>query len=53
MVRCLFRIDRKIIDFYPAVKVRHVDYDELETFKDIERIFRNINTPTDYKKFCK
>lgn len=44
---------RKIIDFYPNVNVRHVDYDELGEFKDIENIFRNINTPSDYKKFCK
>jgi len=49
--KCLRNNVHKIIDFYPEVKVKYVGYDELKDFKDIEGIFRNINTPWDYSKF--
>ncbi|WP_432402938.1 molybdenum cofactor guanylyltransferase [Wukongibacter sp. M2B1] len=49
--RCLKNNIYKIIDIYPKIKVRYVNYDELKDFKDIEGIFRNINTPSDYSKF--
>lgn len=50
---CLHNNTRKVIEFYPVVKVRYVDYEELETFKDVKKIFANINTPSDYRWFCR
>lgn len=43
---------KKITDFYKDVRVKYVDKQELNVFGDFEYIFRNINTPADYEKYC-
>jgi molybdopterin-guanine dinucleotide biosynthesis protein A len=42
---------KKIMDLYKSVNVRYVT-EELVSFGNIEDIFRNINTPEDYKLYC-
>ncbi|MDF2592006.1 MAG: molybdenum cofactor guanylyltransferase [Clostridia bacterium] len=43
---------RKATSFYKDIRVKYVDEQELKWFGDFEYIFRNINTPSDYKNYC-
>jgi molybdenum cofactor guanylyltransferase len=40
--------DRKMTSFWPDVRVRAVEEDELAAFGDPEEMFQNLNTPEDY-----
>jgi molybdopterin-guanine dinucleotide biosynthesis protein A len=44
---------RKTTSFYKDVKVKYVDEKELKSFGDFEKLFNNINTPKDYKDYCR
>jgi molybdopterin-guanine dinucleotide biosynthesis protein A len=57
---CLEPIDRllaqgglKIIDFFPAVRVRYVEEGEVDIFDPQHLSFFNINTPSDLEKMRK
>lgn len=43
------KYNRKIISFYPRVKVKKIQNKELRNFSDIDYMFKNINTPDEYK----
>jgi molybdopterin-guanine dinucleotide biosynthesis protein A len=40
--------DRKMTSFWPEVRVRALEEDELAAFGDPEQMFQNVNTPEDY-----
>ncbi|PYQ00726.1 MAG: molybdenum cofactor guanylyltransferase [Acidobacteria bacterium] len=40
--------DRKMTSFWPDVRVRAMEEDELAAFGDPEEMFQNLNTPEDY-----
>lgn len=50
---CLQADIRKISRFYPQVKVLKISEDELSSIGLTEDLFYNLNTPEDYKTFCK
>ncbi len=47
ILRSLERGKRKIIDFFPEVRVRYLEREELAPFEPLDRAFQNINTPED------
>jgi molybdenum cofactor guanylyltransferase len=48
--RCLESGGRKMTSFWPEIRVRTVGHDELTAFGDPSELFRNLNTPEDYRK---
>lgn len=44
---CLRQDIRKIIAFFPKVRVRYVEQADLAVWGDLERLFCNVNTPQD------
>lgn len=46
--KCLVADIRKVIRFYPSVRVLKVRQEELAGLGAAEDIFRNLNTPEDY-----
>ncbi len=53
ILRSLERGQRKIIDFFPEVRVRYLEREELAPFEPLDRVFQNINTPEDLAKVMK
>ncbi len=47
ILRSLEKGQRKIIDFFPEVRVCYLEQEELASFEPLERVFQNINTPED------
>ncbi|MCG0277771.1 MAG: molybdenum cofactor guanylyltransferase [Thermanaeromonas sp.] len=47
---CLKRKLTQVIAFYPEVRLRVLDADDLERFGDLETVFFNINTPGDLEQ---
>jgi len=50
MARLLDEGERKIIAFFPYVKVRYVEEDEISRFDPLHLSFVNINTPQDWEQ---
>jgi molybdenum cofactor guanylyltransferase len=50
MARLLDQGQRKIITFFPYVKVRYVEEDEINRFDSLHLSFMNINTPQDWEQ---
>ena len=48
--RLIQQQDFKIIHFFPEVRVRHVERDEIERFDPEHLSFSNINTPEDWRQ---
>ncbi len=46
---CLRQNIKKIIAFYPKVKINYIDYDQIRKIIEPETVFLNVNTPKDYK----
>ena len=42
--------DFKMTCFWPDVRVREVGQEELAAFGDVDRLFRNVNSPEDYER---
>jgi molybdopterin-guanine dinucleotide biosynthesis protein A len=40
--------ERKMTSFWPAVRVKTIETDELARFGDPDQLFRNLNRPADY-----
>lgn len=44
--RCILQgSKRRVVDFFPGVKVKYVNEEEISQVADIERVFYNVNTP--------
>ncbi len=52
IAECLEKSIFKIIRMYPMVRVRPVNVQEIKPFGDPEDLFRNINRPAEYMKYC-
>jgi molybdopterin-guanine dinucleotide biosynthesis protein A len=50
MARLLEQGKRKIIDFFPEVRVRYVEQQEIDRFDPRHLSFVNVNTPEDWQR---
>lgn len=48
--RCLDTGGRKMTSFWPEIRVRTIGQDELAAFGDPVELFRNLNTPDEYRQ---